>query len=127
MTPDMDKLATAFAEDSRVVVAVLFGSARNGTVRAGSDVDIGVLLSPALPPLEFYAFYVAMTARLSSIAELDLVDLNHAGSVLAFEALCGRRIFVRDPAALAGFASRVAREYESDMLRAATYQNRGHV
>lgn len=119
MTLDMDHLAAAFAEESSVVLAVLFGSARNGTVQSGSDVDIGVLLSPALAPLDFYAFYVAMTVRLSSIAELDLVDLNHAGSVLAFEALCGRRIFVRDPEAVAEFASRVAREYEADMLHAA--------
>ena len=52
------------------------------------------------------------------MAELDLIDLTRAGSVLAFEALCGRRLVVRDAEAVAAFASRVAREYESDMLRA---------
>lgn len=61
------------------------------------------------------------TSRLSAIPELDLVDLNHANSVLAFEALCGRRLFVRDPEAVASFSSRVAREYESDMLHAAAH------
>jgi predicted nucleotidyltransferase len=109
------------AEDPRVVLAVIFGSARNGTVRPGSDVDIGVLLSPAMTPSEFFRFYVEMTAKLKGIPELDLIDLNHAGSVLAFEALCGRRLFARDKEAVAAFSSRVAREYESDMLHAAAY------
>ena len=121
MTLDLEALAAAFAADPRVVLAILFGSAREGTVRPGSDVDIGVLLSPELTPLEFYAFYVDMTARLKTIPELDLVDLNHAGSVLAFEALCGCRLFVRDNDAVAAFSSRVAREYEDDMLHAAAY------
>lgn len=121
MTLDMDALAAGFAEDPRVVLAVLFGSAKNGAVRQGSDVDIGVLLSPALTPVTFYKFYVEMTAKLSSIAELDLVDLNHAGSILAFEALCGRRLFVRDNETVAAFSSRVAREYEADMLHATAH------
>jgi hypothetical protein len=59
-----------------------------------------------------------MTAKLSMIPELDLIDLNHAGSILAFEALRGRRIFVRDNEAVSAFSSRVAREYEDDMLHA---------
>ena len=121
MTLDMNTVAAVMAEDPRVVLAVIFGSARNGTVRLGSDVDIGVLLSPAMTPSEFFRFYVEMTAKLKGIPELDLIDLNHAGSVLAFEALCGRRLLVRDKEAVAAFSSRVAREYESDMLHAAAY------
>jgi len=119
MTLNLDALTAEFAKDPRVVLAIIFGSARNGTVRHGSDVDIGVLLSPTLSPLEFYSFYVEMTARLNFIPELDLVDLNHAGTVLAFEALSGRRIFVRNHEAVASFSSRVAREYEDDMSHAA--------
>lgn len=121
MTLDLEALAAAFAEDPRVILATIFGSAQDGMVRPGSDVDIAVLLSPVLTPLEFYAFYVETTARLSTIPEFDLMDLNHAGSVLAFEALCGRRLFVRDPEAVATFSSRVAREYEDDMLHAAAH------
>lgn len=115
---DLKQIAEVFAQDSRVVLAVLFGSSKDGRVREGSDVDIGVLLSPALSPLAFFEFYVAMTAQLRSIAELDLVDLNHAGSVLAFEVLSGQRLFVRDPDAVAAFSSQIARQYESDMLHA---------
>jgi len=118
MTLDMERLTAVFAEDPRVLLAVLFGSSVSGTVRSGSDVDIGVLLSPAPDPIEFFDFYVRTTARLPEVAELDLIDLSRAGSVLAFEALSGRRLLVRDPEAIAVFASRVAREYESDMQRA---------
>jgi predicted nucleotidyltransferase len=121
MTLDISALADAFAADSRVVLAVLFGSARDGTVRPGSDVDIGVLLSPAPTPLEFYAFYNEMAARLGAVPELDMVDLSRADSVLAFEALCGRRLFVGDRDAVAAFSSRTAREYEDDMAHAAAH------
>ena len=122
MTLDMERLTAVFAEDPRVVLAVLFGSAIDGTIRRGSDVDIGVLLLPASSPIEFFDFYVRTTAELPDVAELDLIDLGHAGSILAFEALCGRRFFVRDAEAVAAFASRVAREYESDMLHATAHR-----
>jgi predicted nucleotidyltransferase len=118
MTLDMTALAAAFEADPRVVLAVIFGSAKNGIVREGGDVDIGVLLSPPPTPVEFYAFYNEMATRLTEIPELDMVDLNHAANVLAFEALCGRRLFVRDKEIMATFSSRVAREYEDDMLHA---------
>jgi predicted nucleotidyltransferase len=122
MTLNMKALAEAFAQDPRVVLAVLFGSSQDGAVRPGSDVDIGVLLSAELSPVAFFKFYVEMTARLPSIPELDLVDLSRVSSILAFEALCGRRLFVRNRDAVAAFSSRIAREYESDMLHAARYR-----
>lgn len=122
MTLNFDALAATFARDPSVVLAVLFGSSKDGMVRPGSDVDIGVLLSPELSPVAFFKFYVEMTVRLPAIPRLDLVDLNRAGSILAFEALCGRRLFVRDQDAVAAFSSRIAREYESDMLHAARYR-----
>lgn len=121
MTLDLEALAGALSEDPRVILAVLFGSSRNGVVRDGSDVDIGVLLSEDLSPEAFYEFYRQVATRLAAIPELDLVDLNHANSILAFEALCGRRLLVRDAEAVAAFSSRVAREYEDDMLHAAAH------
>lgn len=121
MKLDLDAVAAALAEDSRVILVVLFGSSRDGVVRNGSDVDIGVLLSEDHPPQAFYEFYLATATRLAAIPELDLVDLNHANSILAFEALCGRRLLVRDAEVVAAFSSRVAREYEDDMLHAAAH------
>ena len=51
---DKPALAKAFADDPRVQLAVLFGSSRDGVVRPGSDVDVGVLLSLPFSPLDFY-------------------------------------------------------------------------
>ena len=118
MKLNLQSLSDVFAQDPRVVFAVLFGSSQDGIVKSGSDVDIGVLLSPALDPRDFFQFYLETTERLPFIAELDLVNLNHANSILAFEALCGKRLFVRDAEALATFSSLTARQYESDMLHA---------
>ncbi len=118
MKLDLKLLTNAFEQDLRVLLTVIFGSSKDGTVAPGSDVDIGVLLSPKLTPSEFFQFYLDMCERLPSISELDLVDLNSASSFLAFEALCGKRLLVRDPEAVATFSSRIARQYESDMLHA---------
>lgn len=115
MKLDTQAVAAALALDPRVVLALLFGSSRDGTVRPGSDIDLGVLFVRALSPRAFYTFCLETTARLPDMPELDWVDLNHAGSILAFEALRGQRLLVRDAEIVAGFASRVAREYEDDM------------
>ncbi len=123
---DKSALAASLARDHRIQLAVLFGSARDGVVRPGSDVDVGVLLSPPLSPLEFYRFYQETATRLEGIGELDLVDLRSANSVLAFEALCGVRLFVRDAEAVAAFSSLVARQYEDDMLHAVPATERGN-
>ena len=120
MKLDIDSLAATLAADPQVALAFLFGSAQNGTVRDGGDVDIGVLLSPVPTPLEFYTFYKKVASRLPGIDDLDLVDLSRANSVLAFEAIRGKRLVVRDPEAAAGFVSLTARQYEDDMLHTAS-------
>jgi len=121
MILDMDSIAVALATDPRVILATIFGSSKEGIVHNNSDVDIAVLLSPAPTPLEFYDFYQKMATRLSMIQELDLVDLSRANSVLAFEALCGYRLLVRDDEAVAAFSSLTARQYEDDMLHASVF------
>jgi len=119
MTLDLEKLAAVFAADDRIALAILFGSSQSGTVGPGSDVDIGVLFSQPLSPEEFFQYYLELSGQLPEIPELDLTDLGQASSILAFEALQGRRLFVRNREAAAAFASRVAREYEDDRLHAA--------
>lgn len=121
MTLDLNIVASIFADDQRVQLAVLFGSSRDGIIRPGHDVDIGILLSPKPTPMEFYSFYQKIATDLNMIPELDLVDLSNANSILAFEALCGERIFVRDQEIVATFSSETARQYEDDMLHAKRY------
>lgn len=115
---DMDALKDAVSGYPNVILAALFGSARDGLVRQGSDVDLGVLLAPPLSAEGFLEFASELGARLRHLPFLDVVDLNHADSILAFEALQGRKILVRDPDAVAAFASLAARQYENDMARA---------
>jgi len=122
MKLSLDQLRDVLEQDSRVMLAVLFGSAADGTIRPGSDVDIGILFAAMPSPLDFYEFYQSMAAQLPGIDALDVVDLHRAGTVLAFEALCGRRLVVRDAEVVATFASEVARQYEDDMLRAGAPQ-----
>ncbi len=116
MKLDIERLSEVLAAEPRVMLATLFGSSVSGEVRPGSDVDVGVLLSPPPTPMEFYEFYQRVVSRLDRIADLDLVDLSAASSILAFEALCGRRLVVKDPEQVATFASETARQYEDDML-----------
>ena len=123
MTLDIKAIKAAFLSDPRVVFVTLFGSAKDETVREGSDVDIGVLLSPEPTSLEFYAFYQQVAAKLDIISELDLIDLSHADSILAFEAVCGKRLLVRDDEKTAEFVSLTARQYEDDMMHAGVFDS----
>ncbi len=118
MKLNLDSLTGVLERDPRVLFAVLFGSSVDGTVRDDSDVDVGVLFSAPLSSVEFFEFYQSLVTQLPEIAELDLIDLHRASSVLAFESLCGRRLVVRDADRVAAFSSEIARQYEDDMFRA---------
>jgi predicted nucleotidyltransferase len=121
MNLDLNKIASVFAAYQNVEIAVLFGSSQDGIIRNGSDVDIAVLLSPKPTPKDFYKFYQKIASRLSMIPELDLIDLSNASSILAFEALCGQRLFVRNQDTVAKFSSEIARQYEDDIMHAKMY------
>ena len=75
--------------------ALLFGSAKDGVIKKGSDIDLGVFYN-----IDFDK--TAMLLKLSSFLEeflpgtfFDIIILNHAGPVLRFEALQGKILFVR--------------------------------
>ncbi|MDW7711666.1 MAG: nucleotidyltransferase domain-containing protein [Deferrisomatales bacterium] len=98
----------------RVVAAWAFGSAQGGDVRRGGDVDVGVLLAGEASLDELAELRADLQQALRQ-DDVDLVILNRASSILRFEALSARRIFCRDEAATAAFASLTAREYEDDV------------
>jgi predicted nucleotidyltransferase len=113
-TIDWQLTATIWQETPEVLAAWAFGSAQDGQVTPGSDVDVGVWFET--PPS--FAQQLALLARLQetlSLDEVDLVVLNDANPILRFEALSGRTLFDRDPVRRAGFASLTAREYEHAM------------
>jgi predicted nucleotidyltransferase len=95
-----------------VELAVLFGSAAKGKLRPDSDIDIGILLSPARA-LGFED-ELALGAELERILgrEVDLVRLDTASTVLRFEASHGRCLYESRPGAFADFVARALVEYE---------------
>ena len=111
---DLDLLAKTLADAPNVAAAWIFGSARNALVRAGGDLDIGVLFTSP-PSLDDLAALRAALQQATQVDDIDLVSLNQASSILRFEADSGRLIIKRDTAQLVEFVSLTAREYEFDL------------
>ena len=97
-----------------VVAAWAFGSAKDGVVRDGGDLDIALLLTHYPSLAERLALMCDLQAVFPMV-EVDTVVLNGANSVLRFEAVSGRVLFCRDRNQQAAFVSLTAREYEDDM------------
>ena len=111
---DWEQTARLWRETPEVIAAWAFGSAADGRIAPGSDVDVGVWFE-ASPSFEQQLDLLARLQDTLGVDEVDLVALNDANPILRFEALSGRRLFCRDPGRCAGFASLTAREYEDAM------------
>lgn len=103
-----------FSNHPQVVAAWVFGSAQDGYVRQGSDLDIGVLFAH-LPTVDAWADLRADLQQAVGLEDIDLVVLNRANPVLRFEAVSGYAVYCRDAARRAEFVSLAAREYEDEM------------
>ena len=97
-----------------VVFCLVMGSARDGIVRAHSDLDLAVYLSGA------HSF--KMNSKISDIVDelcsgvrCDLGVLNNTEPVYRYEALKGRLLFTRDDETWLHFYSLTSREYESQI------------
>ncbi len=87
---------------------ILFGSAARGRMRRTSDIDVAVQCEGAA---DLDALFMVLAPRLKS-SRLDLVDLRHAGPLLAFEvARSGRVLFERSAGAFRTFQSLASRRY----------------
>ena len=94
--------------------ALLFGSAREGLIRSGSDLDLAVYHGgPGAPDARFVEETTGLVERVIPGCECDLTILNNAGVMVAFEALKGKLLFVRPEARdlYADFFSLTARQY----------------
>ena len=111
---DWGLLADVLAEDPGVVAAWVFGSAREGALRPGGDLDIGVFFATR-PALAERAELRARLQESLAVDAIDLVVLNDAGPLLTFEVVSGRAVFCRDRGRRAEFVSLGAREYEDEM------------
>ena len=110
----VENAGTVLAACPNVVAAWAFGSAKDGSVRPGSDLDIGVLFR-SKPGLDELTDLLLALQQTFDFEKIDLSVLNDASSVLRFEAVSGRPLYCRDAGQRAIFVSLAARQYEDDM------------
>ena len=112
---DIDNLARSLQKACpRAVFALLHGSAKNGEIRQGSDLDIAVYLDEK-PDLEIYQILSEAVEKAVNSARPDIGFLNGAEPVYRFEALTGKLLFCRDRESYVSFFSLTCREYESQL------------
>ncbi len=126
---DLERLATVLGGIESIDYAMVFGSARDGRVRAGSDLDVAVALADA--DTDNLARLMEIVSKVEETCGVpcDLTVLNTASAVLRHEALKGRVLFVR-PGRQEDFSEfyvRTCAEYEDLMAwRARQLAYRGY-
>lgn len=97
-----------------ILFAYLFGSAKDGNVRPGGDVDIAVWVDENAKKIDLIPKIVGLVEKNIAGAPCDLVFLNDAGDQLAFSVLQGKILFIRNEARElhSSFYSQTCREYE---------------
>jgi predicted nucleotidyltransferase len=113
---DWQKTIPIWQENQKIIAAWAFGSAQDGVVREGGDVDTAVFTTTPLSLDEQLTLLGKLQAALQ-FEDVDLIILNDANPILRFEAVSGKRLFCRDLSAMAGFVSLTAREYEDEMAQ----------
>ncbi len=112
---DADKLGQMIeAGCPEVCFALLHGSAKEGDVRPGGDIDIALYMG-GRATLETFGQVIEIVSELVPGVKCDPGVLNGAEPVYRFEALKGRLLFCRDQERYLGFFSLTCREYESQM------------
>lgn len=95
-------------------LAIVYGSAAAGKLRADSDVDLGVLFDPPLTARQ----KMDLAGRLEQalLRGVDLVDLSAASATLLRQILCkGRVLIQRQPEAMAGLVRTMIYQ-EADLM-----------
>lgn len=113
---DWQKTIPIWKANPKIIAAWAFGSAQDGILREGGDVDTAVLTTVPLTFNEQLTLLGELQMALQT-DEIDLIVLNDANPILRFEAVSGKRLFCRDLSAMAGFVSLTAREYEDEMAQ----------
>jgi predicted nucleotidyltransferase len=78
-----------------VIFAYIFGSSQNGVVKSGSDVDIAVYYT-GNDLFARFGVEAQVEKAIGRNVPVDIVMLQNADPVVAFEALKGKQLFVRD-------------------------------
>jgi predicted nucleotidyltransferase len=126
---DWERLATVLGGIESIEYALVFGSGRDGLVRAGSDLDIAVSLAQTEAQNIDCLLEIVGKVEEALGVTCDLTVLNTAGPVLRHEALKGRVLFVRPGCEddYSNFYARTCAEYEDLMAwRARQLAYRGY-
>ncbi|GGM91921.1 nucleotidyltransferase [Thermus composti] len=102
------RLGQILARFPQVQAAFLFGSRAEGRARPESDWDLALYLSPPEPDPTLEVLEALVEAGFERV---DLLLLHRAPPLLAFLAVRGKPLFVREGFDLGSYVSRVAREW----------------
>jgi predicted nucleotidyltransferase len=110
----------ALAAVPSIEVAYLFGSRARGDARPDSDLDLAIALPREMDDAERGRVKLhvidVLTASLGQLGErADIVDLDRAGSSVAFAAIAqGQCVYARDRVDRVRLEARVARRYDDE-------------
>jgi hypothetical protein len=109
------KLKEYFAQRPEIEFGYVFGSYGIGKEKPLSDVDIAVFLRDDISHDRYFDFRLALIGDLAHILhtdEVDLVILNQASLLLAYQAVSSRTVlYERDPRVRIRFETRVLDKY----------------
>ncbi|MGB9847045.1 MAG: type VII toxin-antitoxin system MntA family adenylyltransferase antitoxin [Desulfotomaculales bacterium] len=104
------RLRDYFRSHPKVAMAFLFGSRSRGRNGPDSDFDFGVYFLPEYTRRDIYRMWNELEDLLGK--QVDLVVLNETTPLLAWTALKGRRLFVRDANFYLRYMLSISREAE---------------
>ncbi|CEP67376.1 Nucleotidyl transferase domain [Moorella glycerini] len=104
------QLKDYFSEQQNIRMAFLFGSRARGRAGAESDVDIGVYFEPGYTRRDIYQMWNELEDMLG--LKVDLLVLNETTPSLAWTALKGKRLFIRDQSFYIRYMLDISREAE---------------
>lgn len=111
---EVDLLKTVLSCQPNVTAAWLFGSQDTGRATSRSDVDIGVLGLGDFSTRQRLELAAQLETELR-VNRVDLVLLEKASPILAFEVILGTCLLNLDPESCASFVSLTSRLYEDSM------------
>lgn len=99
-----------------IAFAYLFGSSQDGVVKSGSDVDVAIYYT-GNDLFARFGVEAQVEKAIGCDVPVDVVMLQKADPVLAFEALKGKLLFLRNEnmEEYADFYTRTCRLYEDEM------------
>ncbi|MGI6285867.1 nucleotidyltransferase domain-containing protein [Neomoorella humiferrea] len=104
------QLKSYFNEQQNIRMAFLFGSRAKGRARPGSDADVGIYLEPGYTRQDIYRIWNELEDMLG--LKVDLLVLNETTPSLAWTALKGKPLFIRDQSFYIRYMLDISREAE---------------